>query len=231
MTMRDERAPELVERAAHVSERGAELQIEDASHERTTMSTDEVRERAIELVEQLTERQLAVVIEILDDLVNIPLLRTDTAAAERARRVNRERYEAEAASRRWTNEGGASGEGVEPQSELEAVALRRVSATTHPAALHEQLTVATARRYAQQHPDWAVEADRAVDQVLEQVEQVLRVQRSLPAGMHSEAVAAWWDSPNAALYFDGVEHSPRHWLAQGLDPDHVVAAAEHEDAT
>lgn len=58
-----------------------------------------------------------------------------------------------------------------------------------------------------------------------------RVQRSLPAGMHPVAVAAWWDAPNAALYLDGVEHSPRRWLAQGLDPDQVVAAAEYEDAT
>lgn len=58
-----------------------------------------------------------------------------------------------------------------------------------------------------------------------------RVQRSLPAGMHPVAVAAWWDAPNAALYLDGVEYSPRHWLAQGFDPDQVVAAAEYEDAT
>lgn len=58
-----------------------------------------------------------------------------------------------------------------------------------------------------------------------------RVQRSLPAGMHPVAVAAWWDAPNAALYLDGVEHAPRHWLARGLDPDQVVAAAEYEDVT
>lgn len=58
-----------------------------------------------------------------------------------------------------------------------------------------------------------------------------RVQRALPAGMHPVAVTAWWDAPNAALYLDGVEHSPRGWLAQGLDPDQVVAAAEYEDAS
>lgn len=58
-----------------------------------------------------------------------------------------------------------------------------------------------------------------------------RAQRSLPAGMHPVAVAAWWDAPNAALYLDGVEHSPRYWLAQGLDPDQVEAAALHEDVT
>lgn len=58
-----------------------------------------------------------------------------------------------------------------------------------------------------------------------------RVQRALPPGMHPVAVAAWWDAPNAALYLDGVEHSPRRWLAEGLDPDQVVAAAEHEDVS
>jgi hypothetical protein len=52
---------------------------------------------------------------------------------------------------------------------LEAVALRRVSGTDHPAALHEQLTVEAARRYAHHHPDWAAAVDHAVDQVLESV--------------------------------------------------------------
>jgi hypothetical protein len=171
--MRDEeRAPEVVERAGV-------LQFGDARYDRTTMSTEDVRALVIEQVRSLNEQQLDVVIEILDILVAPhPLLRTDTAGAERAKRT-RERRETEA---RWTNEGGASGEGVERQSELEAVALRRVSGTDHPAALHEQLTVATARRYAHHHPDWAVAVDHAVDRVLESVEQVLRVQRSLPAG-------------------------------------------------
>jgi hypothetical protein len=58
-----------------------------------------------------------------------------------------------------------------------------------------------------------------------------RVQRSLPAGMHPVAVAAWWDAPNAGLYLDGSELSPRRWVASGFDPDQVVAAAEYEDAT
>lgn len=57
-----------------------------------------------------------------------------------------------------------------------------------------------------------------------------RVQRALPPGMSPVAVAAWWDAPNAALYLDGRELSPRRWVADGLDPDQVVAAAEHEDA-
>jgi hypothetical protein len=83
------------------------------------MSTDEevrerIIERIIELLHELTERQLELVTEFLDDLVNIPLLRTDTAGLERAKRIDRERRETEAADRRWTNEGGAaSGEGVE----------------------------------------------------------------------------------------------------------------------
>ena len=58
-----------------------------------------------------------------------------------------------------------------------------------------------------------------------------RVQRSLPAGMHPVGVAAWWDAPNSGLYLDGSELSPRRWVALGLDPDQVVAAAEYEDAT
>ncbi len=58
-----------------------------------------------------------------------------------------------------------------------------------------------------------------------------RVQRSLPAGMHPVAVAAWWDAPNAALYLDGIELSPRRWVALGLDPDQIVAAAAYDDAT
>ena len=58
-----------------------------------------------------------------------------------------------------------------------------------------------------------------------------RVQRSLPPGMHPVAVAAWWDAPNAVLYLDGSELSPRRWVASGLDPDQVVAAAECQDAT
>ena len=61
------------------------------------------------------------------------------------------------------------------QPELEAVVRRRVSGTGHPAALHDQLTVEAARRYAQRHPDWAVagEVDHAVDQVLELVEMLV----------------------------------------------------------
>lgn len=61
------------------------------------------------------------------------------------------------------------------QPDLEAVVHRRVSGTDHPAALHEQLTVEAARRYAQRHPDWAVsgEVDHAVDQVLELVEMLV----------------------------------------------------------
>ncbi len=57
-----------------------------------------------------------------------------------------------------------------------------------------------------------------------------RVQRALPPGMHPVAVAAWWDAPNPALYLDGREFSPRGWTAEGLEPDVVIAAAEHEDA-
>lgn len=57
-----------------------------------------------------------------------------------------------------------------------------------------------------------------------------RVQRSLPPGMHPVAVAAWWDAPNDGLYLDGTEHTPRGWVADGLDPDRVVETALHEDA-
>lgn len=59
--------------------------------------------------------------------------------------------------------------------ELEAVVLRRVSGTDHPAALHEQLTVEAAQRYARRYPDWAVagEVDHAVDQVLQLVEMLV----------------------------------------------------------
>lgn len=63
------------------------------------------------------------------------------------------------------------------QPDLEAVVRRRVSGTDHPAALHEQLTVAAAQRYAQRHPDWAVSGavDHAVDQVLELVEMLVEM--------------------------------------------------------
>jgi len=63
------------------------------------------------------------------------------------------------------------------QPELEAVVRRRVSGTGHPAALHEELTVAAAQRYAQRHPDWAVSGavDHAVDQVLELVEMLVEM--------------------------------------------------------
>jgi hypothetical protein len=61
--------------------------------------------------------------------------------------------------------------------ELEAVVRRRVSGTSHPAAVHEQLTIAAAQRYEQRHPDWAVsgEVDHAVDQVLELVEMLVEL--------------------------------------------------------
>lgn len=67
------------------------------------------------------------------------------------------------------------------QPDLEAVVLRRVSGTDHPAALYEQLTVAAAQRYTQRHPDWASsgEVDRAVDRVLKLVE--LLVEMPAPA--------------------------------------------------
>lgn len=63
------------------------------------------------------------------------------------------------------------------EPELDAVVRRRVSGTDHPAALHEQVTVAAAQRYAQRHPDWAVsgQADHAVDQVLELVEMLVEM--------------------------------------------------------
>ncbi len=63
------------------------------------------------------------------------------------------------------------------QPDLEAVVRRRVSGTDHPAALHEQLTVAAAKRYEQRHPDWAAngEVDHAVDQVLELVEMLVEM--------------------------------------------------------
>jgi hypothetical protein len=63
------------------------------------------------------------------------------------------------------------------QPDLEAVVRRRVSGTDHPAALHEQVTVAAAQRYAQRHPDWAVsgEVDHAVEQVLELVEMLVEM--------------------------------------------------------
>lgn len=63
------------------------------------------------------------------------------------------------------------------QPDLEAVVRRRVSGTDHPAALHEQLTVAAAQRYAHRHPDWAVSGavDHAVDQVLELVEMLVEM--------------------------------------------------------
>ena len=63
------------------------------------------------------------------------------------------------------------------QPELEAVVHRRVSGTDHPAARHEELTVAAARRYAQRHPDWAVSGgvDHAVDQVLELIEMLVEM--------------------------------------------------------
>ena len=63
------------------------------------------------------------------------------------------------------------------QSELKAVVRRRVSGTDHPAALHEELTVVAAKRYAQRHPDWAVSggADHAVEQVLELVEMLVEM--------------------------------------------------------
>lgn len=69
------------------------------------------------------------------------------------------------------------------QPELETVVLRRVSGTDHPAALHEQLTVEAAQRYARRHPDWAVagEVDHAVDQVLELVEMLVEVPSSRAA--------------------------------------------------
>lgn len=57
-----------------------------------------------------------------------------------------------------------------------------------------------------------------------------RVQRELPPRMHPVAVAAWWDAPNAALYLDGDELTPRGWIAGDLNPDQVIAAARHEDA-
>ena len=62
-----------------------------------------------------------------------------------------------------------------------AVVRRRVSGTDHPAAVHEELTVAAAPRYAQRHPDWAVSGavDQAVYQVLELVE--LLVELPAPA--------------------------------------------------
>jgi hypothetical protein len=61
--------------------------------------------------------------------------------------------------------------------ELDAVVRRRVSGTDHPAALHEQLTIAAAQRYEQRHPDWALsgEADHAVDQVLDLVEMLVEL--------------------------------------------------------
>lgn len=57
-----------------------------------------------------------------------------------------------------------------------------------------------------------------------------RAQRALPPGMHPVAVAAWWDAPNAGLYLDETEHTPRGWIAAGLDPDRVTEVALHEDA-
>ncbi|MEX1164597.1 MAG: hypothetical protein WEB03_13575 [Nitriliruptor sp.] len=63
------------------------------------------------------------------------------------------------------------------QPDLEAVVRRRVSGTDHPAALHEQVTVAAAQRYEQRHPDWAVsgDVDHAVEQVLELVEMLVEM--------------------------------------------------------
>jgi hypothetical protein len=63
------------------------------------------------------------------------------------------------------------------QPALEAVVRRRVSGSDHPAALHEQVTVAAAQRYEQRHPDWAVSGgvDHAVEQVLELVEMLVEM--------------------------------------------------------
>jgi hypothetical protein len=63
------------------------------------------------------------------------------------------------------------------QPDLEAVVRRRVGGTDHPAARHDEVTVAAAQRYAQRHPDWAVSGavDHAVDQVLDLVEMLVEM--------------------------------------------------------
>ena len=63
------------------------------------------------------------------------------------------------------------------QPDLEAVVRRRVSGTDHPAARHEEVTLAAAQRYEQRHPDWAAtgDVDHAVDQVLELVEMLVEM--------------------------------------------------------
>jgi hypothetical protein len=53
---------------------------------------------------------------------------------------------------------------------LDAVALRRVSGTDHPAAHQPQLSTAVARWYSEHHPDWRNDVDAAVDGVLDLVE-------------------------------------------------------------
>ena len=56
------------------------------------------------------------------------------------------------------------------------------------------------------------------------------VQQQLPPRMHPLAVCTWWDAPNAGLFVDGRELTPRQWLTSGFDVSHLVEVAKTEDA-
>ena len=65
---------------------------------------------------------------------------------------------------------------------LDAVVLRRVSGTDHPAAAAPDLVTPVARWYERRHPEWAVSGriDEAVDLVLDHVELLSEVAPAAP---------------------------------------------------